>query len=365
MVPARGDETVGTDGGGVPGEGVRAGARRDPVRIDGSLHSGSGSIVRQAAVLAALTRRPVTLANARIRRPHPGLRHQHVAVLEAVRALVEGDLAGATAGSRTFSFRPGAQRPAGRYDFDIATAGSATLLALAVLPLVSLRGGGVDIEIRGGLFQDFAPSLFHLQHVVLPTLAEMGLSARLEMLRPGYVPGGQGVLRVSVTPAPARLQPLVRPRAGAVRAVWGIAFASHLRDRRVTTRMAASAREVLSKAGIPAEIEERDDTSAAQAGATFALFAELEGAPGSGRTVPAHRIAGPRRSGPRSPGCCSRTSQRAPRSTGTPPTSSSSSPRSQPARPPTGSRRQPPTSTPRPGSPGSFSARGFAWRERL
>lgn len=41
------------------------------------------------------------------------------------------------------------------------------------------------MEIHGGLFQDFAPSPFHLEFVLLPLLARMGLAAEVEMLRPG------------------------------------------------------------------------------------------------------------------------------------------------------------------------------------
>jgi hypothetical protein len=56
---------------------------------------------------------------------------------------------------------PGDREPAGPYAWDIGTAGSATMLALAILPVLALCGRGGEAEIRGGLFQDFAPSAFH------------------------------------------------------------------------------------------------------------------------------------------------------------------------------------------------------------
>src|SRR3989337_630865 len=43
------------------------------IEIDGSLYSGSGTIVRQAVALAALTSQSVHLVNARLRRRRPGL----------------------------------------------------------------------------------------------------------------------------------------------------------------------------------------------------------------------------------------------------------------------------------------------------
>ena len=264
---------------------------RRPVQIDGSCYAGSGSIVRQAVAYSALTGRPVEVRNARARRPHPGLRHQHLRAVEAIRDLVGGTLDGAAVGSQSFAFQPGVLAPAGRYRWDIGTAGSATMLALAVLPIAGLRGRGVEIEIRGGLFQDFAPSPFHLQHVVLPLLGRMGLLADIELVRPGYLPAGEGILRMSVPPARSTLRPLVLRRAGTVCSVWGVALASHLQERRVPARMAAAARAVLAEAGMSVDIEERDDTTAAQPGAAFALFAELEG----GARLGADRAGAPHR----------------------------------------------------------------------
>lgn len=245
--------------------------------IDGSLYSGSGTIVRQAVAYAALTGRPVRIRNARGRRPRPGLRPQHVRAIEAVRDLVDGTLDGAHTGSQEVVFRPGSARPAGRYAWDIGTAGSATMLALAVLPVLAARGGASEAEIRGGLFQDFAPSLFHLKHVMLPMLVQMGVKAEVDMIRPGYVPAGEGVIHLAVEPAKRALRPLIPQRGDLPARVWGVSLASHLDDRRVAARMAAAARSVLGAVGIVAEIEERTDTTAARAGAAFALFADFIG----------------------------------------------------------------------------------------
>ncbi len=252
-------------------------AGRRMIDIDGSLHSGSGTIVRQAAAYAALTGRPVRVRNARARRRRPGLRPQHLHAIQAIRDLVGGSVSGAEVGARSFEFRPGDDEPAGRYAWDIGTAGSATMLALSVLPVLAFRGRGAEAEVRGGLFQDFAPSVFHLQHVIVPMLARMGLAAEIEMIRPGYVPAGEGIIRLAVSPAVRPLRPLMPRRGEAPARVWGISLASHLDDRRVAARMAAAARAVLDASGIRAEVDERSDSSAAQAGAALALFADFSG----------------------------------------------------------------------------------------
>jgi RNA 3'-terminal phosphate cyclase (ATP) len=261
------------------------------IDIDGSLHSGSGAIARQAVAYAALTGRPVQVRNARAWRRRPGLRPQHVQAIQAIRDLVGGSLDGAEVGSRSLVFRPGDGEPAGRYAWDIGAAGSATLLALSVLPVLAFRGQGAEAEIRGGLFQDFAPSLFHLRYVILPMLAQMGLAAEIEMIRPGYAPSGQGIIRLVVPPAARPLRPLA-PRRGRLPArVWGISLASHLDDHHVAARMAAAARMILDADCASAQIEETSDSTAAQAGAAFALFADFIG----GTRLGADRAGAPRR----------------------------------------------------------------------
>ena len=261
------------------------------LEIDGSLHSGSGTIVRQSVAYAALTGQPVRIRNARARRRHPGLRPQHLRAAEATRDLVGGSLRGAEIGSRTLEFWPGDRQPAGRYAWDIGTAGSATMLALAILPVLALRGRGSEAEIRGGLFQDFAPSVFHLTHVLLPMLAQMGMAAEVDLVRPGYVPAGGGIIRVAVPPTAGPLHPLVPRRGETPARVWGISLASHLGERRVPARMAIAARSVLAAAGISAAIQERSDSTAAQAGAAFALFADFIG----GTRLGADRAGAPHR----------------------------------------------------------------------
>jgi RNA 3'-terminal phosphate cyclase (ATP) len=247
------------------------------LEIDGSQHSGSGSIVRLAAAYAATTGTPVHVVNARARRrPKPGLRRQHCKALEAARDLVGGELEGAAVDSREFTFRPGGSMPEGGYRWDIGSAGSTTALGLALLPVLACRGNGVRLELRGGVFQDFAPSVFHLQQVVTPLLARMGLGVEFSVPRPGYVPTGQGVLRVAVPPA-VDLAPLQLDQPGELRQVWGVALASRLAERRVSARMAEAAREVLAGAGVTADIDTHDDETAVQPGAAFGLFAELAG----------------------------------------------------------------------------------------
>ncbi|HJR76904.1 MAG TPA: RNA 3'-terminal phosphate cyclase [Nitrospiraceae bacterium] len=246
------------------------------LEIDGSRHSGSGTIVRQAAAFSALTGRAVHVVNARVRRPQPGLRHQHVRVVEAIRDLVNGTAEGLAPGSREFWFKPGTIQTGRRYVWDIGTAGSTTMLGVALLPVLAFASAPVDIELRGGLFQDFAPSFFHVESVLMPLLRRMGFEAAVSMGRPGYVPRGEGVLSLSARPVSGSLCPLRLDRRRELRRIWGIALSSHLEQRRVSERMQQAAQDFLGARGYRAEIEIRHDRHALQPGAACALFADSD-----------------------------------------------------------------------------------------
>jgi RNA 3'-terminal phosphate cyclase (ATP) len=244
--------------------------------IDGSRYSGSGTIVRQAVAFSALTGQSIHVVNARAKRDKPGLRPQHIRVVEAIAELVNGRAEGLAQGSQEFTFRPGPLKTGRHYHWDIGSAGSTTMLALGLLPVLAFTGSPVTVELRGGLFQDFAPSAFHLQHVLLPMLRRMGLRAEVEIRRPGYVPRGDGILSLAVHPLSEPFLAITSEEAGSVTRMWGIALSSHLEERQVSKRMAEAARDVLDKAGHRAEIEIRHDAESLQRGAALALFADRQ-----------------------------------------------------------------------------------------
>lgn len=245
--------------------------------LDGSQHSGSGTLVRQAVALAALIGRPLRLYNVRARRQPPGLRPQHLRAVEAVAELVDAHLEDARVGSQHLTFVPRCPPRGGTYAWDIGTAGSATLLVQAVLPVLAFADRPTQAVIRGGLFQDFAPTYFHLRYALLPLLHRMGLKAHLQMRRPGYAPQGGGELLLEVTPLQAPLHPLHLTRQGQPVHIFGLALASHLKQCRVAQRMADRCRQRLMEAELPQpHFETIDDSSAAQPGAALAVFVETD-----------------------------------------------------------------------------------------
>jgi RNA 3'-terminal phosphate cyclase (ATP) len=253
---------------------VQAGRTLEMMTIDGSQHSGSGTIVRYAVALAALLRTPIRVVNAREHRAQPGLRPQHVASVRACAELCGGSTDGVQVGSREFTFMPGAQIVGGDFEWNIGTAGSTTMLALSLLPIACFASAPVRARTVGGVFQDFAPSPHHLQHVLAAMLRRLGAEIDVTVVRPGYVPGGSGVIEFAVTPSAGGLTAIVLPAPGTVQTVSGIALCSHLRGRRVADRMAAACQGVLEAAGVSGEIERVVDEDATQAGANLTIWAE-------------------------------------------------------------------------------------------
>jgi len=262
------------------------------IEIDGSQKSGSGTIVRSALALAALLREPLHVYNIRAKRPKPGLRAQHLTVARAIAELTDASLEGLKLGSGEVWFRPAKVPSGGSYSWDIGSAGSTTMMAMTLIPLACFVKRPCTFRLKGGLFQDFAPSAYYMQRVLLPTLARMGVRAELRIVRPGYVPRGAGIIEASVKPLQGKIGALSLPfRRGPVRRISGVALCSHLEERRVSERMAARCAQVLEHHGYRVDFERLHDATAVQAGAALAVFAETA----DGCLLGSDRAGAPRR----------------------------------------------------------------------
>ena len=244
------------------------------IHVDGGQKSGSGTIVRFAVGLATLLGEQLHLTHIRAKREKPGLRAQHLKAVQALKQICQGSLDGGEIGSGEIWFKPGGGVKGGHYEWDIGTAGSTTLLTMTLLPAACFSQESISFKISGGLFQDFAPSAYHMQYVLFPVLRSMGITAELNITRPGYVPRGGGIIEVRVEPVKGKIKPIRLPDQGRVIEIQGVALSSHLEERRVSERMVEKCNQVLHSQGYRANIEIVHDTSALQRGAALALYAE-------------------------------------------------------------------------------------------
>ncbi len=169
------------------------------------------------------------------------------------------------------------------------------MLAMTVLPAACFADKAMSFRISGGLFQNFAPSAYHMQHVLFPTLKKMGIHAELGIIRPGYVPRGGGIIEVRVAPIEGGIiEPLKLTEQGNLTEVRGIALSSHLKTRRVSERMAGKCKVSLEAGALKGrvKIQTADDATALQAGAALAIYAETD----SGCIIGADRAGELRRS---------------------------------------------------------------------
>jgi RNA 3'-terminal phosphate cyclase (ATP) len=193
--------------------------------LDGSQGEGGGQILRTALACSLLTGVPFAIEKIRAARRRPGLLPQHLAAVRAAAEIANAATEGAILGSETLTFEPGEIR-AGKYHFDIGTAGSAGLVLQTVLvPLLS-AGGESQLEIEGGTHNEGAPPFEFLDLGFAPLLRRMGADLTLTLEKPGFYPVGGGRIRARVGKANwRRLELLER---GEVRSVWASALVSRL-----------------------------------------------------------------------------------------------------------------------------------------
>ncbi|MBD3397771.1 RNA 3'-phosphate cyclase [Candidatus Micrarchaeota archaeon] len=172
---------------------------KEAIEIDGSFGEAGGQIVRTSLALSALTGIPLKLFNIRAGRSPPGLKPQHVAGARAVRSICRGKLEGAEEGSRELIYAPG-KIYGGKYEFNIGTAGSVTLLAQTVLPLLFAASKKSRVKIIGGTDVPKAPGYDYFEKVFLPALSLFGLNAKCALAQAGYFPRGGGELILEAEP---------------------------------------------------------------------------------------------------------------------------------------------------------------------
>jgi RNA 3'-terminal phosphate cyclase (ATP) len=240
------------------------------LEIDGSQGEGGGQVLRSALTLSLLTGKSFELKSIRARRPKPGLAAQHLAAVNAAATIGGAVVEGAELGSRRLTFRPGRIR-SGNFRFEIGTAGSAPLLAQAVLPpLWGLRDPST-VQVGGGTHVPWSPCYHYLEWAWLFFLERIGLRNELELERAGFYPRGGGSLRAKIFPA-GKPRPLVLIDRGELLWIRGLSAVAKL-DRSIAERQRR--RAVARLEGLDSEIEVVQ-LEAASPGSVLVLLAEFE-----------------------------------------------------------------------------------------
>lgn len=246
--------------------------------VYGDILEGGGQILRFTLPIAAITGTPIRIVRIRAKRPNPGLARQHMISVESVARLSNAKLEGLRLGSQELTFIPGSIR-GGKYDFDIGTAGSITLVLQALLPVMAFTRDYVEVTITGGTNNPMAPPIDYLERVLLPVLRMMGFDPRIELLRRGFYPVGGGIVKASSTSIEGMLKPIHIVEFGHVKRIAGIAYSSRLPSH-IVDRMVSTVEKLLSKRGYDIVLEKEilqppNPRCAASPGCGVLLYAEL------------------------------------------------------------------------------------------
>jgi RNA 3'-terminal phosphate cyclase (ATP) len=225
------------------------------IELDGSFGEGGGQILRTSLTLALVTGKTFHLRNVRARRPKPGLQPQHLMSVRAAAAIGQATVRGASLGSSDLAFEPGPV-VAGKYHFAIGTAGATGLVLHTVYLPLALRGSQPsEVVLQGGTHVTTSPCFHFLDTTWRAYLGQMGLQARLRLMRPGFYPRGGGVVEARIEPC-ARLRPLhLIERRPLVRVIGFSAVAGLPGD--IARRQARRAAHRLRAAGVQAQIDEQ------------------------------------------------------------------------------------------------------------
>jgi RNA 3'-terminal phosphate cyclase (ATP) len=213
------------------------------IEIDGSFGEGGGQILRSSLTLSVMTGQDLRIKNIRAKRKTPGLRPQHLKALEAAGEICGATIEGGQIGSQSISFYPDEIR-AGKYHFDIGTAGSTSLVVQTVMLPLSKAKSKSTVTVTGGTHVPWSPCFHYLNLNYLPFLWKIGLDVQLRMERAGFYPNGGGQIRASINPVDT-LHSLHLTDRGRLIEIRGISAVAKL-SRNIATRQR---RQVIGRLG--------------------------------------------------------------------------------------------------------------------
>ncbi|QGN06090.1 RNA 3'-terminal phosphate cyclase [Halorhabdus sp. CBA1104] len=216
------------------------------LELDGS--EGGGQLFRSALAFSAMTGTAIEMTDVRGSRPDPGLRPQHLAVLDVLADISNATVHGREIGATTVTFDPEDPR-GGRYSADIGTAGSIPLLFDAVVPLATVLEEPLVLTATGGTDVQWSPPMAYHRQVKLPVLADHGVHAGVTVDRPGFYPAGGGEATLCLAPSTLESFALGDP-GGLVGARIYATASMDLQDADVATRQATAAADALAAAGV-------------------------------------------------------------------------------------------------------------------
>ena len=169
------------------------------IQIDGSQGEGGGQILRTALALSMITGQAFELINIRAGRKKPGLMRQHLVCVQASQHISQAYVEGAELHSQRLYFAP-QHVQSGKYQFQIGSAGSTTLVLQTLLPALLLQNESSELTISGGTHNPLAPTADFIEHCFLPALEKLGIAVEFKLNKAGFFPIGAGEIQIKIQP---------------------------------------------------------------------------------------------------------------------------------------------------------------------
>ena len=195
------------------------------MRIDGSFGEGGGQILRTSLSLSVLTGQAIEIFNIRAKRKNPGLQKQHLVCVEASQKISGAKTSGAFLKSNFLRFEPKDIRP-GKYEFDIGTTGSTTLVAQTILLPLAYSHRPSEISIIGGTHNPLAPPFHYFNEVFLKILETLNLKIKANLEKWGFFPKGGGKIRLFIKPSEIKTKNFLE--RGELKEISGLSAVSNL-----------------------------------------------------------------------------------------------------------------------------------------
>jgi RNA 3'-phosphate cyclase len=207
-----------------------------------------------ATSYSAIMGEPISVYNIRANRSPPGLKPQHYTTLEALAEMCNAEVEGLKKGSMEVKFTP-REITGGRYEIDIGTAGSISLMLQCLAPVAAFADDVVELEINGGTAVKWSPPIPFVKNVVWRAFRRMGFKATLKTLKEGFYPKGGGLVEAVIEPVNS-LKPIEILNQREIKLIKGISLCGKL-PKHVAERQASSASSELIDSGIETDIDAR------------------------------------------------------------------------------------------------------------
>ena len=236
---------------------------------------GGGQLLRYSVALSALTGEPIRVFNIRAKRSNPGLRPQHMTAIRLISKMVNAEVKGLRVGSMSIEFIPKTKVKGGRYEIDVGTAGSVSLVLQATLPVAIFADSPLKIRLIGGTSVRWSPPVPYLQNILIPLISKFGPTIKIKLIKRGFYPRGKGIVEVEINPVEELIANNFTPWSKLI-SIEGISYCSNLPPH-VAIRQRNAAMSLLRSYGYSVSNIEIDyQTPALDKGSGIVLWAKTD-----------------------------------------------------------------------------------------